>query len=125
MTARRELLALLAVVATFWGYYALSDDLARRWAYYAAQGALLAGAGWLLRCRARTFFGLLACCVMQFEGAQQAACGAAHMAMPPAGDACVNLIGAQPYQALLSLAAAALIARRLWRRPHDAPTAAE
>lgn len=125
MTRSRELAALLGVVATFWGYYVVQDELARRWAYYGAQGALLAGVGWLMREHMRSFFGLLACSVMTFEGVQQAACSAAHVASPPAGDACVDLIGAQPYQALLSLTAAALIARRLWRRPHDASTAAQ
>lgn len=125
MTPARERLALLAVAATFWGYYVIPDDLARRWAYYAAQGAILAAAGWLLRPAARTFPGLLACAVLMFEGGQQALCGMAHMTWPPAGDACVDLIGAQPYQALLSLTAAALIARRIWSRHHDATSAAK
>lgn len=105
-----------AVAATFWGYYALPEQSMRAWAYYAAQGALLAACGALLRRCAVSTIGAWACVILVVEGAQQAVCGALHIGSPPIGDACVDLIGQQPYEAILSAAVSALIVRRIWSR---------
>lgn len=110
------MLCLLAVAGTFWGYYVLPTQSSRQWAYYAAQGALLAGCGLARRRRTATRWGAWARVILAIEGSQQAACGSLHFASPPIGDACVDLIGQQPYEAILSAAVSALIVRRIWTR---------
>jgi len=111
-----EVADLLAVAATFFGYYALPTPSSRPWAYYAAQGALLAGCGLALRRSAETYWGAWACVILVLEGAQQAVCGSLHFGFPAVGDACVDLIGQQPYKAILSASVSALIVRRIWSR---------
>lgn len=117
-----EALLFVLVATTFWGYYLIEGGLSRQWAYYALQGALLAGFGAMLRRKASTFAGAWACVILACEGSQQALCGALHFGSRSLGDACVDLVGRQPYQALLSLSVSWLIVRMIYRAaPSEQP----
>lgn len=112
MTLLFRALSNALALAVYFGYYQLSDPIARGQVYYAMCGLLMVWAGLCMHAGWRP--PAFACALMMIEGGQQAVFGAFDFGPPTGVDLGPKLLGDDLYHALVSLTLAGLVA---WQWP--------